>query len=267
MPTEKEIQAYLWLHRAEWSNYLDAIVLPPKHIFAANLNDVTPSRILDNRAIDRLADLDGHVRTLILLGSEVRLERANDSTIRADFLGVTPDSPGFTIVELKKPESSTEREAFTQLLGYGNHVTTIFPLMSKEDLVYVLISPMNERIVRDTFVHALLFDGKRVFALQPSFTDPNDIATLRLKPWVPPLEDVTRLTEAVFKPSHFEVWRGEWRNTPAIWNVKPGEEVPDWLAQRMNQISTYAAQVMESKGIHGFAFCSQVWQELEEELP
>lgn len=267
MPTEKEIHDYLWEHREDWGKYLDPIALPPKYAFAANLADVTPSRILFNRAIDRLAELDRHVRNLELIGTEVRLERPNDSTTRADFLGVTPDSPGFTIVELKKPDTSTEREAFTQLLGYGNHVATIFPLMSKEDLVYVLIAPMAERIVRDAFVHALLFDGKRVFALQPTFVNPQNITTLRLKPWVPPLEDVTRLTEAAFNPKHFEVWKGAWRNTPDIWNVKKGEDIPDWLTQRMNQVSVYAAQMMESKGIHGFAYCSQTWQELEEEIP
>jgi hypothetical protein len=263
MPTEQEIQDYIWDHRDAWAGLLDPIILPARHTFAENLSDVTPSRILFNKTIDRLQDLDGHVRNLILLGSEVRLERANDSTIRADLLGVSPDRPGFTIVELKKPDTSTEREAFTQLLGYGNHVAAVFPLMSKEDLVYVLIAPMATRIVRDAFVHALMFEGKKVFALTPHFIDETNISTLRLRPWIPPLEDITRLADAVFKATHFEVWKGSWETSLGVWNVAQGAKIPCWLSERMNQVSAYAAQAMEAKGIHGFAYCSQTWQELD----
>jgi len=53
--------------------------------------------------------------------------------------------------------------------------------MSREDLVYILISPMETRIARDAVIQTLTFDNRNIVALIPELTDPNDLSTLKLK--------------------------------------------------------------------------------------
>jgi len=128
-----------------------------------------------------------------------------DSTIRTDLLGIIEGVPGIALIEIKK-SAQTERQAYTELFAYAAHLHSIFPTISKDDITYVLISPMEERIVREATIHSFLFDEKPVFAFIPSWTDDN-VKTLKLTPWIPSPQDIIHVTESIFSQKNFEIFK------------------------------------------------------------
>lgn len=261
--TERDIQLKIWGMKENWVNLIQPSNFPVNDFSIEEETDIlaiTPAIALMDEIIERLKEVDGYVRSMDLIGCEVRLKRDLDSTIRADLLGCSGGRAGISIIEIKKSQQ-TERQSYTELLGYGNHIQGLFPGMSKEDIFYVLISPMEERIVREASLMSLLFDEKPVFCLIPSWVN-NDVNTLTLTPWIPTSAELTNLTEAMFNPSNIEVFKLAW-DFIEDWNYEAPDRYPsNDMVERMNKISLYAAQLMEAKNVSGFAFSLQTWEEM-----
>ncbi|WP_198153625.1 hypothetical protein, partial [Thalassobacillus sp. C254] len=164
MFSEKEIQNYIWERKDQLSQLIIGDIPNVDVEFGEKIE---PDKVFLKMVFERLNETFNYTKYMDLIGVEVPLNKTNDSTIRADFLGVNIEGVGISIIELKKSRQ-TERQAFTELLAYSNHLISLFPTMSKEDIIYILISPMEERIVREAFLHALLVDGKRVIAFIPT---------------------------------------------------------------------------------------------------
>jgi hypothetical protein len=81
--------------------------------------------------------------------------------IRADFISKLEGENGLGIVELKEIETHSEREIFTELLAYSSCFHQQISGLSVDDLVLVLITPMNEQITQHAYINSLLFDGKQ----------------------------------------------------------------------------------------------------------
>lgn len=262
--TEKEIQLYIWGLKDQWVQLIQAVTFPEPQRFdedETSIYGLTPQAILLNEVTQRLKDMDGYVRDTSLMGCEVRLKKDKDSTIRADLLCASAGRAGFGIIEIKK-SAQTERQAYTELLGYGNHIQGLFPGMATDDLAYILIAPMEERIVREATLLSLLLDEKPVYCLIPKW-DNDDVTTLKLVPWIPDQDDLTNISEAVFHPSNIEIFKLTWGAVPD-WNYEAEEKEPaDYMVETMNKISLYATQLMEAKHITGFAYTAQTWREIE----
>jgi hypothetical protein len=70
-----------------------------------------------------------------------------------------------------------------------------------------------------------------------------------------------------FSEKNFDVFKIAWEDIPGEWNPKESENPDKFMIERMNTVSSYAAQIMEARGIHGFVYSSQLWSELKEPLP
>lgn len=261
MFSEREIQEFIWAKEDDWITLIDPPSLPSLHQFADDLSDLTVETLLHNRLVRRVSALFDKLQSVRLFGIEVPLERSGDSTTRIDLLGSAPDDTGIAIIELKKSRQ-TEREALTELLAYSQHLSGLFPSLCREDLLLVLISPMETRIVRDAFVQALVFDQKPIVALQPVLTDSTQLATLRLRPWFPDLATVRRIARAAFSPDNFNVCKLVWEDSPRLWNRSEEGSPPSHVKEAFDRVSALAAQMMEAEGIHGFCFTSRTWPEI-----
>lgn len=260
--TEHQIQTYLWENRDRWEELIDAIDFPEKYSFDNDDEAIyarTPDKVLFNEIVDRYSRLYKNLFGLRLFGCEVPLKRDGDSTIRADLLGLIEGVSGIAIIEIKK-SAQTERQAFTELFAYASHLQAIFPTMTDEDIHHILVSPMQERIVREAAISSFLFDEKPVFAYIPTYEN-DDVNTIRLKPWIPTIADIIKLTESAFSQKNFEIFKVTWEEIED-WNAKKHENPSEYMIERMNRISSYAAQLMEAKNIHGFVFTSQGYPEL-----
>ncbi|WP_273209102.1 hypothetical protein [Runella zeae] len=260
--TEHEIQKHIWESKEKWEELIIDIEFPEKYSFDADedsINNLSPDMLIYNELIERLEDLFSSIKGLRLFGCEVPLKKDGDSTIRADLLGIIEGISGIALIEIKK-SAQTERQSYTELLAYAAHLHSLFPTISKDDITYILISPMEERIVREATIHSFLFDEKPVFAFIPSWTG-DDITTLKLTPWIPSVQDIIHVTQSVFSQKNFEVFKVTWDKIDD-WNAEKGENPTEYMIERMNKITSYAAQIMESKGIHGFVYTSQAYPEL-----
>ena len=257
--TEKEIQNHIWENREDWTELLSKIEFPKK-IEIENPSHLTPSQAIFNMIVSQYEKHYNSLYDLELIGCEVPLKKGSDSTIRADFLGVLGGRNGLTVVELKKSKQ-TERQAYTELLAYGSHLKTLFSPMSKMDIAYVLISPMEERIVREATINSILYDKTNVIAMIPKWKN-DDINTLVLQPWIPTFEEIDSLTTSCFSGSNFDVFKVTWDALEGDWSPEEDGEDPDQdMIDKMNSVSAYAAQIMEAKGIHGFVYTMQNWSE------
>lgn len=265
--TEHQLQTFIWNNKENFQSYLEEPIFPEK-VSNENPSLLTASEILYNKFVSILEDLWENVKLINLIGCEVPLKKDLDSTIRADFLGIIEGGNGIVVVELKK-SSQAERQAFTEMYAYGNHLRTIFNPMSKMDINFLLISPMNERIVRESAIQNFVFDRTKFFALIPEPTiEDGKITNLKLKPWIPSLKDFKEAFDYAFSQRNFDVFKIVWEDLPGEWNPdEKGENPDEYIINRMNTMSSYAAQVMEARGIHGFVFCSQLHSELREPLP
>ncbi|WP_174868645.1 hypothetical protein [Pectobacterium polaris] len=264
--SEKQIQEYIWNARDDFSELLAEQHDIELHEFKDDLSDVTAKLLMRNKIKKRLSDLYSKLYGMKLIGYEVPLEQNSNSTIRADFLAVFPDDTGLAVVELKK-SNQTERQAFTELLAYSNHMTTLFPAMTRDDSIYVLISPMETRIARDAVIQSLTFDNRSIVALVPRFTDPQDITTLRLHLWVPSESELSSFSNIAFREENFSVCKLSWEYDPGRWDAEKGKSPAEYLVNQFDNVSSLAAQHMEEIGIHGFTYCSQLWPELSDALP
>ncbi|PMO05156.1 hypothetical protein BCT19_11790 [Vibrio splendidus] len=264
--SEKEIQNYIWNNRDNFLSFLDELEDLNEVSFQDDLSDLNAQSLIRNRINQKLSKLHTKLFELDLIGCEVPLEQKSNSTIRADFLATFPGDTGLAIVELKK-SSQTERQAFTELLAYSNHLTTLFPAMSREDSVYILISPMTTRIARDAVIQSLTFDNRQIVALIPEFDNPNDITTLKLKLWKPTDSELAKFSNVAFNENNFSVCKIVWEYNEERWDAARGENPSPELIEQFNSVASLAAQQMEEAGIHGFTYCSQTWSELVDHLP
>ena len=264
--SEKQIQDFIWSKREEFYCLLGNSPAFSEVKFNDDLSDITIDALLKNRINRKLERGYEKLESMELIGCEVPLEQASNSTIRADFLSTFPGNTGIGIVELKK-SAQTERQAFTELLAYAQHLNTLFPGMTREDTVYVLISPMETRIARDAVIQTLIFDNRNIVALKPRFEDPDDIESLKLDIWIPTDQELTSFSNSAFNQSHFNVCKIVWEYTEGWWDASEGQSLSAGQVEDLNSVSALAAQHMEEAGIHGFAYCSQTWPELANALP
>ena len=260
--TEHDLQKHIWDNRDDWENLIVDFTFPEKYRFDEDefsIYSLTPEKVIYNELLERLEETYKRLYGLRLFGCEVPLKKVGDNTIRADLIGLIEGVSGIAIVELKK-SAQTERQAYTELLAYAAHLHSIFPTMSKDDISYILISPMEERIVREATIHSFLFDEKPVFAFIPTWSN-NDITTLKLTPWIPSEQDIVHVTQSIFSQKNFEIFKVTWDEIDG-WNASKGENPTDSMIERMDKITSYASQIMESKGVHGFVYTSQAFPEL-----
>ncbi len=266
--TEKEIQEAIWCKR---ETIFENIIFP-ENMSEENIPHVD---ILENFSTEDLMfrvlfkkhlEIQNKLIHIKLFACEVPLEKESDSTIRADFLGTTPGVEGLTIVELKKSRK-TERESFTELLGYAGHLQSKLPGIGRNDILSVLICPFYNRTLREAYLYSFLIDKRSVAILIPEFTDPNDVNSVVLKYWFPEKKSMISFTNSIFNPKNFSVIKIAWEYEEGHWNSQERErEFQLMRFDLMNKVSALAVQKMEEKGIVGFCFSSQAWEELCEKI-
>ncbi len=257
--TEKVIQDYIWENRNNLYDLIDVANFR-NEIPVDKPWEIKPYELIYNNILSEcIKYFEAIKNSLSLFTNEVGLKKENQSTIRADLLGILDGQNGICIIEVKK-SAQTERQAFTELLAYGSHIRHLFSPLSTIDIKYILISPMQERIVKESVINNIIYERKFTFALIPEH-DGSDIKSLRLKPWIPELKKIEALSNSSFCQENFDVAKIVWSDIPEDWNPESGKDPDIYMQKKMNLVAQYTAQIMERKGIHGFVYSSQVWSE------
>ena len=266
---EVDLQQYIWDNRERWlelllplnmeeidddySSHVDGemfemdgeiVTMKPETFH----NEPDPNSLFSALIQRRIQEYYEHVKDLYFLGKEIRLTKDADSTIRIDFLAYSSGRTWFTVIELKTNPIQA-REAFTELLAYGNHLQTIFPGLSADNIFYLHIAPVDKRIVRESIINMLLFQQRAILALEPICQEDG---TFKFKPWLPTSNDLCLYSNKLFAENNFDVVKIVWEYVPGHWNTEDRESEID----RMNRVSSYCAQLMESRQVSGFVYAS-----------
>ena len=252
--TEKQIQNYIWEKRENFASLLEV----PKfqEVKIENPTYASPSDVLYNMVIEGYKKLWETMSDIGFFGCEVSLTENGQSTMRTDFLAYRYGSDGIIVIELKKSDQ-TARQAYTELLAYGSYLRTKFTPMSGGDIIYVLISPVGERIVEQATINTLIYDNNKVCLLVPKYED-DDVNTLKLELWIPDKKVFKDLSYSCFNRENISVSKIVWESLPDEWSPMPGEQPTPEMYKRLNKVSSIAAQLMEERGIHGFVYCAQL---------
>ncbi len=252
--TEKQIQNYIWGKKERFADLLSQPYFPEYTI--DNPTYVSPSQVLYNLVINRYKELWESIKELNLFGCEVSLTEEGKSTMRTDFLAIRDGYDGIVVVELKKSDQ-TARQAYTELLAYGSYLKTKIAPMSGADIIYLLISPIGERIVEQATINSLIYDNKDVCLLIPKWEN-DDINTLKLELWIPEYSIFENLSYSCFNMHNISVSKITWESLPGEWSPNPGEQPTAEMYKQLNKVSSIAAQIMEERNIHGFVYCAQL---------
>ncbi len=227
--------------------------------------DTFPSiaQLLQNRTEAKINGMIEKLETLRLDGKEVRLVRDNDSTTRIDLLGSIADSGDLVIIEVKK-SGQTERQAFTELLGYADHFCTLFPPLSESSLQSILIAPMEGRGVRDALAQELIINQKNILAFIPKI----DGQQIALEAYYPSELYYRWVENNVLDDSSMTVVTASFPLVDGWIDAgEPGGMPPDYTQKAFNTMTGLVSQRLEAAGLHGFIYARQHWAEICPALP
>lgn len=254
--SEKAIQQYIWEHKEEFWNMVEIgsiPLLPEKKAW-----EYEPWELIYYHIISEYFQNVEYLKGLNLFGCEVGLPKEGESTIRTDLLGCLEGVNGFVVCELKV-NRQPERQSYTELFAYSNVVRSKIAPMGRQDIFYLLISPMEERIVREATICNLIYERNRIVAFIPKWNEVKQ--ELKLELWVPELNDFKTFTKTAFAFKNLDVFKVTWR-WPGKWSpIKKGANPNKQMIHQLNQVSSYAVQIMEARGINGFVYCSQLYPE------
>lgn len=253
--TENEMRDLLFdHHRSDIHSLIvetrQPVALPP---------DSFPSiaQLLQHRTETKINKMIENLETLQLDGKEVRLVRHNDSTTRVDLLGSIADSGDLVIIELKKSDQ-TERQAFTELLGYANHFCTLFPPLSESSLQTILIAPMEGRGVRDALAQELIINDKNTLAFIPKI----DGEKIRLKAYYPSDLYYRWVENNILADSSMTVVTASFPLIDGWIDAgEPGGAPPHYTQEAFKTMTSLIAQRLEADGLHGLVYARQYWAE------
>lgn len=258
--SEKEIQEYIWNHREELFSMIEQPSFDPEPNKMPE--EYEPWELLYYQLIKEYKESYELLDCLDIFGCEVRLPKEGENTIRTDFLGCLEGENGFIICELKV-NRQPERQSYTELFAYANHIRSKFAPMGRRDIFYLLIAPMEERIVREATISNLLYDKNREIVLIPEVG--STIDTLKFKMWIPSKDEFSVFARTAFAFENIDVFRISWKGAEGIWSpTQEGMSPNTEMIHRLNKVSHCAAQIMEANGINGFVYCSQSYPEVRD---
>jgi hypothetical protein len=237
---------------------------PPLEITGPDEVNFELWRIIKAKAEDKLRNLHSTVRYGEFIGSKIKLPIGKSRPMELDLLGSHED--GIFILELKVNRSA-ERNAFSELFAYSNYLAEMFALSGHKDITNVLVANLDAKITKHAFLYDLLIADRNVIVYQPEFTD-GTLESLRLHLYLPSDDDFQHFTNRLLSHdamacvvASFEDIAG-WIDSGEI-----GGDVPEHTVANLHAISSYAAQLMEAEGLHGFCFMRKRWREIPTYYP
>ncbi|MBB4087085.1 hypothetical protein [Sphingomonas carotinifaciens] len=217
-------------------------------------------RVLKAKALRRIQRMHKLIRYGTFAGSKVKLPTDKTKPMELDLIGTHDD--GLFILELKV-KAPAERNAFSELLAYSNYVAGAFELSGRKDIINVLAAPLAAKITTQAYLYDLLVNERDIVVYQPKF-DGDDIATLSLELFVPSDETFQSVANHLLSHQAMGCAAISFHNVPGwIESASSGENPSTSTVEYLSAVSSYAAQLMEAEGLHGFCFMRKRWAEME----
>lgn len=216
-------------------------------------------RIIQQRALQRIERIHDSVRYGTFVGSKVDLPTDSTKPMQLDLLGYHEN--GIFVLELKVG-SSSERNAFSELLAYSNYIAQMFALSGPADIANVLVAPMAAKITRHAYLYDLLISNRDVIAYRPVFTE-QTLESLKLELYVPTDEDFRYFANQLLSHQAMGCVVASFHDLEGWYDsIEDGGSLNDYTCEALGGLSTYAAQLMEAEQLHGFVFVRKPWEKI-----
>lgn len=218
-------------------------------------------KLLKKRAIEKLRYLHALTRGGEFIGAGINLPIDKTRHMFLDLLGTNED--GLFILELKINRAA-ERNAFTELLAYSNYISSLFPGAGEKDIFNILVAPIEAKIAKQAYLYDLLISDRNIVLYQPKFPDAS-AQSLHLSLYIPSNEEFKNFTNCLLSHDAMACVVASFPDIPG-WieydKVNPSS-LPSYTCETLQNITSYAAQLMEKEGLHGFCFIRKRWQEIQ----
>jgi hypothetical protein len=215
-------------------------------------------RVLKARAYARLKRLHNLMAAATITGSKVKLTTSGPSWMELDLIGYHDD--GLFVLELKVNKSA-ERNAFSELFAYSNYVAEAFTGSGRGDITNVLVAHLDNEITRQAYLYDLLISGREVIVYRPIWED--TLESLRLELHLPSDSEFQRFSNALLSHDAMSCVVASFDDLDGWYDSKEdGGSLNEYTVDALSKVSTYAAQLMEAEGLHGFCFMRKPWREL-----
>jgi hypothetical protein len=196
------------------------------------------------------------------LGSGVNLPIDKSRHMFLDLLGSHED--GLFILELKI-DKPAERNAFTELLGYSNYITGLFPGIGRRDILNILVTPLSAKITKQAYLYDLLVSDRRVILYQPKFPT-GSIDSLKLSLYIPDDDDFRHFANRLLSHDAMSCVIASFVDIPGWieYDKEQPSTLPSHTQEALQKITSYTAQLMEHEGLHGFCYIRRRWQEIQQ---
>jgi hypothetical protein len=214
-------------------------------------------RMMRERAVTRLAKLHDSIRYGQFIGSKIRLPTGEGKRMELDLLGT--HEGGLFVLELKI-DKTAERNAFSELFGYSNYIAEAAAASGRRDITNVLVAKLDNEITRHAFLYDLLIAGRDIIVYKPVWE--HTVESLKLEPYLPDNAVFRRFSNRLLSHEAMSCVVASFHDLEGWYDSKEESNgINDYTKEHLSQVTTYAAQLMEAEGLHGFCVMRKPWQE------
>lgn len=243
-----------FIYQNDWSGFFkdEAILETTKRIRPPESFELW--RVIKHKVMERLAELHELVRNGQLVGSKVKLKGSWPKPMELDLIGSHEE--GIFVCELKV-DSASERNSFTELLGYSQYVAELFAMSGHQDVVNVLIAPLFTQIARYGYLYDLLINERRTVVYQPILDEEDQLESLRFSLHIPSDSEFRRFANQLISHKGMACAVRAFNLEGKQFVESVDGSLPSLGAAQLQQLSRYTAQLMEADRLHGFCFVSK----------
>lgn len=218
-------------------------------------------KLLKEKTVQRLRYLHRLALNGEFIGSGINLPVDKTRHMFLDLLGTHED--GLFVLELKI-EKAAERNAFTELFAYSNYIAGLFPGSGSKDILNILVAPIAAKITKQAYLYDLLITGRNIVLYQPQF--PDDTAeSLRLSLCIPDDEEFQHFANRLLSHNAMSCVVASFPDIPKWIDYDKDDpaSLPSHTRDALEDLTSYAAQLMEHEGLHGFCYVRKRWHEVQ----
>ena len=218
-------------------------------------------KILKRKAVEKLRTLNNLTRYGSFIGSGINLPLDNSRHMFLDLMGTHED--GIFVLELKI-DKAAERNAFTELFAYSNYIAGLFPGSGSKDILNILVTPMTAKIAKQAYLYDLIISDRNIILYQPEFPKGTP-ESLRLSLYIPEDEEFVHFANSILSHDTMSCVVASFPDLPGWIEYEDGPQggVPSHSQKTLERITSYAAQLMENEGLHGFCYVRKRWKEIQ----
>lgn len=160
--SESEMQSWL---EDELKNLHDFAELIENKDYLEN-PDTIAGTILEKKYLNSFSETLSSLYSNVLISQNENISLSKRNILKPDLILYSGDNEGVVIIELKNAISAT-RQLGTEILAYANEIKSYLPLISDNDIYFVIISNEWPTLLKHFIFYEIYWQNKNIICLEP----------------------------------------------------------------------------------------------------